>query len=122
MAPDGHITIVSHPPTEQDNINAYKFGQRWRVDGSRHKLLFQDDIKPIYNPLQFGDDRRYNPVHDPYRLQFNASLVFTLDEVRVRLNPGHQSVLFQWKVISFGKKPMVRYRESNDIRVQIHHW
>lgn len=28
MAPDGHITIVSHPPTEQDNINAYKFGSR----------------------------------------------------------------------------------------------
>ncbi|KAK6048093.1 hypothetical protein COOONC_14402 [Cooperia oncophora] len=26
MAPDGHITIVSHPPTEQDNMNAYKFG------------------------------------------------------------------------------------------------
>ncbi|EPB77953.1 AMOP domain protein [Ancylostoma ceylanicum] len=83
MSPDGHITIVNHPPTEQDNINAYKFGSRWRVDGSRHKSLFQDDIKPIYNPLQFGDDRRYNPVHDPYRLQYNASLVFTLDEVRV---------------------------------------
>ncbi|KAK6039042.1 von Willebrand factor type D domain protein [Cooperia oncophora] len=28
MAPDGHITIVSHPPTEQDNMNAYKFGSR----------------------------------------------------------------------------------------------
>ncbi|CAJ0598025.1 unnamed protein product [Cylicocyclus nassatus] len=83
MSPDGHITVVNHPPSEHDNINAYKFGSRWRVDGSRHKPLFQDDIKPIYNPLQFGDDRRYNPVHDPYRLQYNASLVFTLDEVRV---------------------------------------
>uniref|UniRef100_A0A1I7X810 VWFD domain-containing protein n=1 Tax=Heterorhabditis bacteriophora TaxID=37862 RepID=A0A1I7X810_HETBA len=83
MSPDGHITIVSHPPSEQDNINAHKFGTRWRVDGTRHKLLFQDDIKPIYNPLQFGDDRRYSPVFDPYRLQYNASLVFTLDEVRV---------------------------------------
>ncbi|KAK6025664.1 AMOP domain protein [Ostertagia ostertagi] len=31
MAPDGHITIVSHPPTEQDNINAYKFGSRCEV-------------------------------------------------------------------------------------------
>ncbi|CAJ0941378.1 unnamed protein product, partial [Mesorhabditis belari] len=54
-----------------------------RVDGSRHKILFQDDIKPIYNPLQFGDDRNYHPVFDPYRNQYNASLVFTLDEVRM---------------------------------------
>lgn len=32
----------------------------------------------------FGDLRNYNPVFDPYRLQYNASLVFTLDEVIVR--------------------------------------
>ncbi len=37
----------------------------------------------MYNPLLFGDDRQFQPVFDPYRLQFNASLVFTLDEVRV---------------------------------------
>lgn len=70
-----------------------------RVDGSRHKLLFQDHYKPIYNPLQFGDDRNYQPVFDPYRLQYNASMVFTLEEVRV----GGERVLclafvFVWKL------------------------
>lgn len=28
MSPDGHITMVNHPPTETDNINAYKFGEQ----------------------------------------------------------------------------------------------
>lgn len=28
MTPDGHITIVGHPPTEVDNINAFKFAQQ----------------------------------------------------------------------------------------------
>uniref|UniRef100_A0AC35TMA4 AMOP domain-containing protein n=1 Tax=Rhabditophanes sp. KR3021 TaxID=114890 RepID=A0AC35TMA4_9BILA len=83
LSPDGQITIVNHPPTEQDNRNAYVFGERWRVDGSKYKLLFQDNIKPINDPLKFGNDRFYEPVFDPYRLQYNASLVFTLDEVRV---------------------------------------
>uniref|UniRef100_A0A0N5BZK0 AMOP domain protein n=1 Tax=Strongyloides papillosus TaxID=174720 RepID=A0A0N5BZK0_STREA len=83
MSPDGQITIVNYPPTEQDNRNAYEFGRRWRIDGSKYKLLFQDHIKPIYDPLKFGNDYSYEPVFDPYRLQYNASLVFTLEEVRV---------------------------------------
>ena len=82
MTPDGHITHINHPPTEADNIQAFQFGQSWKVDGSRHKLLFQDHIKPIYNPLLFGDDKNYYPESDPYRLQYNASLAFTLEEVR----------------------------------------
>lgn len=28
MSPDGHINMVGHPPTEADNINAYKFAQQ----------------------------------------------------------------------------------------------
>lgn len=83
MAPSGHITQIHHPPTEADNINAYKFGQTWKVDGSRHKLLFQEHIKPIYDPISFGDDRNYYPIHDPQYMQFNASLAFTPEEVRV---------------------------------------
>lgn len=54
-----------------------------RVDGSRHKLLFQEHVKPIYDPIGFGDDRGYYPVHDPQYMQFNASLAFTPEEVRV---------------------------------------
>ena len=82
MSPQGHITHINHPPTEADNMAAYQFGQSWKVDGSFTKSLFQDNIKPIYNPLLFGDDRNYYPVFDPYRLQFNASLVFSIEEVR----------------------------------------
>lgn len=52
-----------------------------KIDG-RHRLLFQDNIKPIYNPLLFADERRYQPIFDPYTLQFNMSLAITLEEVR----------------------------------------
>lgn len=44
-----------------------------------------DHIKPINNPLLFGDERNYQPVFDPYHMQFNASLVITVDEVVVGL-------------------------------------
>uniref|UniRef100_A0A914Y6K2 Uncharacterized protein n=1 Tax=Panagrolaimus superbus TaxID=310955 RepID=A0A914Y6K2_9BILA len=83
MTPEGNIIQVGHPPTYTDNANIYAhFASRWKVDGSRHKLLFQDNIKPINNPLMFGEDRRYEPVFDPYVLQYNGSLVFTPEEVR----------------------------------------
>lgn len=53
------------------------------MDGTRHKLLFQDYIKPIYNPLQFADDFNYHPIFDPYRMLHNGSLVYTMEEIRV---------------------------------------
>ncbi|KAI6197755.1 hypothetical protein M3Y94_01262500 [Aphelenchoides besseyi] len=91
MGPEGHITTVNHPPSEMDNRNAYLYGerclplsskQRRKVDGSKYKLLFQDHIKPIYDPLLFTDDRRYAPLFDSYHVQFNNSLAITPEEVR----------------------------------------
>ncbi|CAD5214530.1 unnamed protein product [Bursaphelenchus okinawaensis] len=82
MDPNGQIFSVGHPPTEQDNRNAYQFGESWRVDGSKYKLLFQDDIKPIYDPLSFGNDRYYQPLFDHSRMLYNGSLVYTEEEVR----------------------------------------
>lgn len=81
MTPDGHIVHINHPPTEADNIQAYHFGQSWKVDGSRHKLLFQDSVKPIYDPLRFGDPK-FVPIFDPYYLQFNNSLIADIEEIR----------------------------------------
>uniref|UniRef100_A0A914BXE3 Uncharacterized protein n=1 Tax=Acrobeloides nanus TaxID=290746 RepID=A0A914BXE3_9BILA len=83
MSPAGGITIVGYPPTEMDNLNAHKFGEQWRVDGTRHKLLFEDRYKPIYDPMLFGDILNYQPEYDPYRMQYNASLVYTSEEVRM---------------------------------------
>lgn len=45
-------------------------------------MLFQEHIKPIYDPIGFGDERNYFPIHDPQYMQFNASLAFTPEEVR----------------------------------------
>ncbi|KAI6228866.1 hypothetical protein M3Y99_01179000 [Aphelenchoides fujianensis] len=92
MSPEGHITVVNHPPSEMDNRNAYLFGERWRVDGSKYKLLFQDHIKPIYNPLLFADDRQYMPIFDSYHVQFNNSLAITPEEVRATCQNQYECV------------------------------
>jgi hypothetical protein len=60
------------------------FGEKWRVDGNRHPLLFQERHKPLYNPLTFGS-RNYLPAFDPYRRNnqsFWHSLIFTEEQVR----------------------------------------
>lgn len=57
-----------------------------------------DNIKPIYDPLLFGDEKNYQPIFDPYHMQFNASLVITVDEVVVNLNKNFISLkLFKKK-------------------------
>lgn len=38
MSPSGHITQLNHPPSENDNINAYNFGQQCNFFVNKTKI------------------------------------------------------------------------------------
>lgn len=54
-----------------------------RVDGNRYKLLFQDNLRPIYNPLLFYEDGFFEPIYDPMIVARNSTLLFSIEEVKV---------------------------------------
>ncbi len=72
--------------TENEARNIYfQFGDKWRVDGQTHPLLFQVDKKALYNPPLFADPK-YIPSFDPWRetnQTFWQSLIFSPNQVRV---------------------------------------
>lgn len=54
-----------------------------KVDGTDPRIgpvLFQDDQKPIYNPLLFVQ-RDYMPEFGPEYVSPNATLIFSIEEV-----------------------------------------
>ena len=72
--------------TEAEARNIYyQFGEKWRVDGVRHPVLFQTTRQPLYDPLAFAD-KSYVPLFDTEQQSnrsFWESLIFTREEVRV---------------------------------------
>ena len=62
----------------------YDFGEKWRVDGIKHPLLFQTRHRALYNPLEFANPK-FQPVFEPFRnvnTSYWQSLIFTPNQVR----------------------------------------
>ncbi len=61
------------------------FGEKWRVDGVKHRLLFQLNKKPLYNPSAFASED-YLPTFDVNQRRqedFYESLIFNRKQVQV---------------------------------------
>uniref|UniRef100_A0A1I7X045 Mucin-4-like C8-3 domain-containing protein n=1 Tax=Heterorhabditis bacteriophora TaxID=37862 RepID=A0A1I7X045_HETBA len=58
-----------------------------RVDGKNERIgsvLFNEQFKPIYNPLLFASTD-YHPIFWPQHLDLNASRIFTMEQVMRQL-------------------------------------
>lgn len=107
MTPDGAQITVAYPPTDVDTRAAYyNFGELCkltsalenptdtddtdnfqlfflgRVERSRTKLLFQENLRPINDPMLFAA-RNYVPVFDPHYAYPRDQPLYSFEEIRV---------------------------------------